>query len=311
MTAVALATAAALATVWCLGRARVAARSSRAEVPGSGSTGMPGERRPPGWPEETPPWTAGIPMSSRAGRAWASALAAAGVDGDPVRWGRAAGGALGLLAIIGGSRGGLLGAGVLAAVGAGSLLLALRAGRGRGARRADALLPELLEHAGRNLRSGLDLVAALGAAADAVGGPHGAEVLAVTARVAGGASLPEALRPWEEAQNRPAVRLAVGALEVASVTGGARARALDGVAATLRSRAAVADEARALASQARASAVVLVALPAVVALLGAVADPRLAHTLLATPLGLACVGGAAVLDGVGAWWMQRIVARAA
>jgi len=190
-------------------------------------------------------------------------------------------------------------------------LIALRVSAGRGDRRADAGLPDLLEHTGRNLRAGLDLVPALDAAAGAVGGVHGAEVEAVADRFRSGADLAQALHPWDEAHPRPPVRLAVGALEVASITGGTRARALDGVAATLRARAAVADEARALASQARASAAVLVALPVVVAVLASAADPRLARTLLGTPLGLGCVVGAAVLDTAGACWMQRVVARAA
>ena len=105
----------------------------------------------------------------------------------------------------------------------------------------------------------------------------------------------------------PAGAPGVAAFEVASEAGGAAARALDGVAASLRSRAVVADEARALASQARASAAVMVALPVIVAALGGAADPRLARTLLGTPLGLTCVVVAALLDGVGAWWMQRVV----
>jgi tight adherence protein B len=238
---------------------------------------------------------------------WSRALADAGVEGDPRRWGRVAAVAAALAAAVGAGRGGVGAAVVLAAtvvVGGG---LALRAGAGRGARRADRQLPDLLEHAARGLRGGLDLVPALGAAADAVGGLHGAEVALVVARVDGGASLPSSLAPWGRDHPRPPVVLAVAALEVAALTGGARARALDGVAATLRGRAAVSDEARALASQSAASAAVLVALPLVVTVLGALADPAVAGDLLGTPVGLACLLAAVVLDATGAWWMHRIV----
>lgn len=245
--------------------------------------------------------------SARVSGAWARALAAAGIDGDPAHRLRVTCGSLALLVALGAARGGPVGGVALGTIAVAVGVVALLCARGRGDRRADARLPDLLEHAGRNLRSGLDLVSALESSAAAVGGVHGAAVAAATGRVASGARLAAALQPWVEAHARPPVRLAVGALEVASHTGGAPARALDGVAATLRARAVVADEARSLASQARASAAVLVALPVVVAAMGAAADPELAHTLLATPLGLGCLVTAAVLDTIGGWWMQRIV----
>ena len=257
------------------------------------------------------PRTEGGRDPRRTGGWWAAALASAGVEGDPQRWARAAVGAVALAAVLAGVRGGPLGAAAVAVVVAASLVLALGVGRGRGPRRADALLPDLLEHVARALRSGRDLPGALAEAGATVGGAHGHEAAAVVARVERGAPLVAALRPWPEAHPRAAVGLAVAGLEVAAEAGGARARALDGIAATLRARAVVADETRALATQARASAAVMVALPVVVAALGSAADPRLARTLLGTPVGLACVAVAAVLDGVGAWWMHRVVDGAA
>lgn len=238
---------------------------------------------------------------------WSHALIGAGVDGDPARWLRLALASVGGLAVLAAARVGLLGGAVVAVVASGSLGLAMHGGRDRGARRSDRQVPALLEHAARGLRSGSDLVAALADAAAAVGGVHGSEVRAVVDRVERGASLSDALRPWTNAHPRPPIRLTAGALEVAAEAGGARARALDGLAASLRSRTSTADETRALATQARASAAVMVGLPVVVAAIGSAADPRLAHTLFRTPLGLGCVAAAALLDGAGAWWMQRVV----
>lgn len=251
------------------------------------------------------------PVRSRAFNAWwPASLARAGVEGDPRRWARVAAGAVLVAMAAAWSRAGAAGAVVAGALVVVGGLGGLRACADVGHRRADVHLSDLLEHTSRNLRAGLDLVTSLEAAAAAIDGLHGPEVTAVVVRARRGASMLDALAPWEAAHARPPVRLVVSALEVASITGGARARALDGVAATLRARQAVAAEARALASQARASAAVLVALPVVVAVLGSAADPRLARTLLGTPIGLGCVAGAAALDGVGAWWMQRVVAEA-
>jgi tight adherence protein B len=182
--------------------------------------------------------------------------------------------------------------------------------RGRGARQADARLPELVEHVGRGLRAGLDLRSAVLAAGAAVGGPHGAALVVAVARLDGGAEWGEALEGWVDDHRRRPVQLVVGALAVAEAAGGRASRALDGVAATLRARASVADEARALASQARASAAVLVALPVVVAAGGAAADRAVARALLGTPWGLGCIGLATALDVVGALWMHRITSGA-
>jgi len=238
---------------------------------------------------------------------WATALADAGVDGDPRRWARLGVAAVAGASVLGVVVGGPGGAVALPVVALAGSAVGLRAAAGRSTRQADATLPELLEQAGRALRSGVDLVPALAQAATAVGGPHGQQVRSAAGRVAGGAPLAVALAPWADDHPRRAVRLVVAALEVAVDGGGARARALDGVAATLRDQAALADEIRALASQARASAAVLVALPVVFGVVGSAADPRLAHTLLGTAPGVACVAGALVLDLAGAWWMHRIV----
>lgn len=238
---------------------------------------------------------------------WSGALAASGLDGDPRRWARVGAATLGLVAIaatlVAGPLAALVAvvAAVLAAVGA------LQQTRGRGALKADAALPELIEHIGRGIRSGLDLPRALDGASSAVPGLHSDHLAAVVTRLQAGADLDQALARWAEAHDRAPVRAVVAALAVSAASGGARASALDGVAASLRARLAVDAEVRSLASQASASAAVLIALPVVFGVVGSVTDPRLAHTLFGTAAGLACVAGAVVLDGLGALWMSRVL----
>ncbi len=245
--------------------------------------------------------------TSRLGSWWAATLDDVGAAGDPARWARVAGAGAVLLVVVATAQAGPSGAvGAVAVAGVAALVARLGLA-GRGARRADADLPDLLEHAGRGLRSGLDLPRALRGAGDAVGGRHGDALVEVVGRMEAGAGLGDALGPWTLTHPRPDVRVAVAAVAVAASAGGRPSRALDGVAATLRSRAAVAAEARALASQARASAAVLVALPLVVAIGGAAADAQVAAALLGTGWGRGCAAVALALDGAGAWWMQRVV----
>ncbi len=238
---------------------------------------------------------------------WAGALADSGVEGDPVGWARVATGGAALLAVVSAARAGPVGSGVALVVAAVGLAVARQATRGRGSRLADARLPDLVEHVARALRAGDDLRSAALGAGRLVGGVHGRAVDAVVGRVDGGSAWDDALRVWSDAHPRRTVQLVAGALAVADAAGGRAGTALDGVAATLRARAGVADEARDLASQARASAAVLVGLPVVVAVGGAAADPKVAHALLGTPWGLGCIALAVLLDGVGALWMHRVV----
>lgn len=238
------------------------------------------------------------------------ALVERGLAGDGAVWLRGAAAGAVLLAAGGGSRGGLAGGAVALGIGGAGVAVATHVTRDRGARLADEQLPALLEHAGRGLRSGLDLRAALVEAAGRAGA-HGPALVAVVDRVDGGATWDDALGGWADDAPRPAVRLVAAAFALAAASGGRAAQALDGVASTLRARRAVAQEAQSLATQARASAAVLVALPLVVSVGGAAADPRLAHALLGTSWGLACVVAAVILDAAGALWMQRIVAASA
>lgn len=245
----------------------------------------------------------------RVGRWWTSTLADAAVEGDPAGWARTVAAVLVAAAVAGAWRGGLIGAIVLVTIGVAAGAVVIRTRRGRRDKEADRRLPEVLELVARGLRSGLDLRSALAATAT-VDGPHGVAVAGVVERLDGGASPGAALARWVEDHPRAPVRTVGAALAVAAVVGGRSAESLDGVAASLRARHAASDEARSLATQAKASAAVMVALPAVVGGLGAATDPAVAAALLGTPWGLVCLGLAVTFDLTGGWWMHRIVSAA-
>ena len=191
---------------------------------------------------------------------------------------------------------------VLVAIGA---VGALHLARGRRAARLESELPALLEAVARALRSGAGLPIALreAAAGDSAAAEELRTVLGAGER---GLGLADALARWAQRRPRPAVRLVVGALTVALTAGGSPARGVDGVAATLRERAEVEREARSLATQARASAVVVTLAPVGFGALGALGDEGSAGFLLGSPAGLACLLVGLLLDAAGAVWMHRI-----
>ena len=184
--------------------------------------------------------------------------------------------------------------------------LALLAAAGRADRLIEDALPDALESMARALRSGASLRQAVEETAGLTPGLLGADLAAVAAEVAHGHLLTSALDRWGRRRPLPGVRLAVSALALGAEAGGAHARAIDGVAATVRSRAAVGREVRALSSQARLSAVVITLAPLGFSALAAASDERTAGFLLRTPLGLFCLVIGLALDAVAALWMLRL-----
>ncbi len=132
------------------------------------------------------------------------------------------------------------------------------------------------------------------------------ELAVVADQAAHGVGLTDALEGLARRRPSPGVRLAVAALCLGIDTGGAQARAVDGVAATMRERLAVEAEVRALSSQARMSALVIGLAPLGFGVFAAATDPRTSDFLLRTPGGLILLGAGLALDGAGWLWMQRL-----
>lgn len=182
----------------------------------------------------------------------------------------------------------------------------LHTSRGRGPARVEAALPNCLEAVARALRSGASLRQAVGEVAAITPGALGQELGRVCDEAGHGVPLVAALEGLAVRRPLPGVRLAVAALCLGAETGGAQAQAVDGVATTIRDRQAVAAEARALAAQARMSALVIGLAPIGFGVFAGSTDPRTAQFLLHTSAGLVLLVVGLTLDGLGWLWMQRL-----
>jgi tight adherence protein B len=178
--------------------------------------------------------------------------------------------------------------------------------RARERNRRDHQLPGALERLATALRSGASLPQALREVGEALDPPLGPEVAALARAAERGRPLREVLDEWSATHNDSGTRLAATALVLATVVGTTPARAVDGVAATVRERLDLAAERRALAVQARTSALVLSVAPVGFAALLVVGDTAAAGFLLGTPGGWACLALGVGLDLAGAWWMTRL-----
>ncbi|MDP1818814.1 MAG: type II secretion system F family protein [Acidimicrobiales bacterium] len=174
----------------------------------------------------------------------------------------------------------------------------------------DALLPDALDRLASAIRSGTAVRPALVAVARRSPSPLAEELAPLADALDHGAPLRPTLDGWSHRAMSRDVALAAAAIGLGAAAGGQVARALDGVAATLRERRELQAEVRALATQARASAGVLVLAPLGFTALVSTIEPGAVRFLVATPTGLACLVMGLALDGVGAWWMRRIVEQA-
>ena len=171
-------------------------------------------------------------------------------------------------------------------------------------------LPGVASLLARSVHAGASLPTALHDAAASSTGPVASELRSVCDALARGVGVGEALEQWARSCPGDEVELLVSAATVGHEHGGRLGPALDGVALTLHDRLEVADEASALSSQARTSAMVLVALPPFGAACFVLLDPSLVRTFVATPLGWACIVVGLGLDLAAAEIMRRMVERA-
>ena len=175
----------------------------------------------------------------------------------------------------------------------------------RAAAKREEAVPQVLDAIARALRSGASLLQALAEAA-AESGPLQGELRRVVAEAQRGAGVAAALEAWAGRQASGSIRLAAAALSLGAETGGANARAVDGVAATVRQRLAVAGEAKALTAQPRVSAQVIGLAPLAFGAFSAATDPALARMLFTTPAGWAMLGAGLALDLAGMRWMMAM-----
>ncbi|WP_419918504.1 type II secretion system F family protein [Candidatus Poriferisocius sp.] len=225
----------------------------------------------------------------------------------PAQVGRGLGAVILLGAGFGAVQAGLVGAPVGAVVLTTGVLVGLRANRHRRDRVLEAQLPGFLEAIARGLRTGLQLGPATMEAASSTPPPLHDEVAPLAAELRRGLRSADVFERWAHRRPGSGAGLAAAAMAFAATAGGARARAIDGVAATLRDRAALNLETRSLTSQARISAMMIAALPAGFMLLSAGVGDSAASFLFTTRLGLVVLAIGLGLDAIGALWMHRIV----
>jgi tight adherence protein B len=172
--------------------------------------------------------------------------------------------------------------------------------------RVAAQLPEVLASLSAPIRAGASLPQAFVAAAEEAEPPLRAPLERTTRDLDNGVPMDEAIARFATRCAVPEAVLVGRAMRVARQAGGELARVLDEVAETPKDRERMTRELRAATAQARASAVVVAALPVVfLALMSAGAGDQ-THLLFGEPIGWLLLGVGGALEGAGILWIRKL-----
>lgn len=206
------------------------------------------------------------------------------------------------LAVLG-LAGGLL---LPAMVGGIGWLVLVRRRESRRSRFADQL-PDVLTLLSGNLRVGYGLLQAIETATRETDSPMADELRRATNEIRLGRDLVAAMTAIAERMASEDFGWVVQAMAINTDVGGDLAEVLDGVADTIRDRAALGRQVRALSAEGRMSAYVLVALPIGVGLLNFLTNRDYALLLFTTAPGLLMSVTGGVLMVAGCLWLRRLV----
>jgi tight adherence protein B len=171
-------------------------------------------------------------------------------------------------------------------------------------------LPLCLDAVARNMRAGGGLVNSFDEVGQESASLPARDLALVAQRVKAGVGLSTSLRQWSASRDFNDVRRVSSSLCLAMESGAAHAQVIDGVAMGLRQAQAASANAKVHSTQARASALVLTALPLLFTGPMLLIDPSVRNFLLHSGLGQITLLVGLLLDGAGAWWMARMIRKA-
>jgi tight adherence protein B len=169
-------------------------------------------------------------------------------------------------------------------------------------------LVEALTHIANAMRAGFALLQAIDSAAQRLQPPLAEELARLVTDVNLGKSLEDALAELGERVGSYDLDMVITAILIQRTTGGNLSEILDGVAETMRERDRIRGEIRTLTAQQRFAGSVLSVWPVALGVVFFLLNPDLMSNLWTTPVGLALLVGAGVLQVLGFLTIRRISA---
>jgi len=174
-------------------------------------------------------------------------------------------------------------------------------------RKFQTQLPDMLQLLAGSLRAGYSLMQGVEAVAQEVAEPMGGELRRVLAESRLGRPLEESLEDMADRLDSRDFSWAVMAVRIQREVGGNLAELLSTVAETMIARERLRREVRALTAEGRISAIILALLPIGLGLVMYSINREYMNVLLHDSFGQVLLIGAAILAGVGFYWMKKTI----
>jgi len=168
-------------------------------------------------------------------------------------------------------------------------------------------LPDVLQLVASALKSGFSLPQALDAVVRENAQPVAGEFARALAEARLGADLEDGLEAVANRMDSDDLRWTVTAIRVQQGVGGNLAEVLTTIVGTIRERAFLRRQVRALSAEGRLSAYIIVALPWLIGIWLFISRPQYMRLLYTTHVGEIMLVGAIALMVVGALWMRRVI----
>jgi tight adherence protein B len=168
-------------------------------------------------------------------------------------------------------------------------------------------LPDALMTLAGSLRAGRSIGQAMEGLSKQSPDPLGRELRKIVAEIRLGRPLQEALKEAADRIGSPDFGWVVLSIQIQAEVGGNLASLLDGVADTMRDRARMRGEVKALTAEGRASAMMLVVMPPGLALAMFSMNPTYMSPMITTGTGKVLLGISALMIGGGYAWMNSMV----
>ena len=181
---------------------------------------------------------------------------------------------------------------------------------GRRRQKLYSQFPDCLSMIVRSVRAGVPLTEAIRIVAKESPVPSNEEFGRVAGDLAIGTSVADALKSMADRNDITEFRFFATALTLQSQTGGRLGETLDNLGGIVRKRMALKSRGRALASEARTTAIILGCLPVLAAGALYLLNPSYVKILFVDPTGQMILACAAVMLGMGAFIMRAIIEKA-
>ncbi|MBI4126411.1 MAG: type II secretion system F family protein [Deltaproteobacteria bacterium] len=174
-------------------------------------------------------------------------------------------------------------------------------------REIERAFPETLDHIAAGLRAGLSLHQACESVAVSTIGATKRAFDALVHQVHAGATIDEGFHDLARRVPIEDVQITAQTIAILSTTGGNLIEVFSKLATTIRERHRVKKKIQTATTQGKVQGVMLLFLPWGLASLLALATPSYLEPLWQTSLGFGAVTMAVVLEGIGAWFLWRII----